>query len=115
MVGIQGMVIWLYIYINTYYVIYVHLCAIKLKIAAFLAAFGKSSCHCWPQMGRVDIPLGPDPGPETAEAFPRCAWCGDASKTVCGRCKVRAYCAPPFAKDATADGQEHPVSDDYRI
>ena len=59
--------------------------------------------------------LGPDPGPETAEAFPRCAWCGDASKTVCGRCKVRAYCAPPFAKDATADGQEHPVSDDYRI
>lgn len=43
-------------------------------------------------MGRVDIPLGPDPGP-TAEAFPRCAWCGDASKTVCGRCKVRAYCS----------------------
>jgi len=45
-------------------------------------------------MGRIDIPLGP----EADEAQkPRCAWCGDISRTVCGRCKVRWYCTPRFA------------------
>lgn len=41
-------------------------------------------------MGRIDIPLGPTPEPE--KELPRCAWCGDTAKTVCGRCKARSYC-----------------------
>ena len=41
-------------------------------------------------MGRVDIPLGPQ---VEEKQLPRCAWCGDVSRTVCGRCKSRAYCS----------------------
>ncbi|CAK9079091.1 unnamed protein product [Durusdinium trenchii] len=44
-------------------------------------------------MGRVDIPLGPQPAGSEEKQLPRCAWCGDASRTVCGRCKGRAYCS----------------------
>lgn len=42
-------------------------------------------------MGRVDIPLGPQPEP--VQELPQCAWCGERSKTVCSRCKARAYCS----------------------
>lgn len=58
----------------------------------------QDDCSFWKlkgsAMGRIDIPLGP----EADEAQkPRCAWCGDISRTVCGRCKVRWYCTPRFA------------------
>lgn len=43
-------------------------------------------------MGRVDIPLAEPQEPVTKE-LPQCAWCGERSKTVCSRCKVRAYCS----------------------
>lgn len=41
---------------------------------------------------KVDIPLA-ESAPAPAQAAPQCAWCGSPSKTVCGRCKVRAYCS----------------------
>lgn len=43
-------------------------------------------------MGKVDIPLF-DQEPEKKKELPRCAWCGSFSRTICGRCKVRAYCS----------------------
>eukprot|EP00931_Biecheleriopsis_adriatica_P117009 TRINITY_DN92575_c0_g1_i1.p1 TRINITY_DN92575_c0_g1~~TRINITY_DN92575_c0_g1_i1.p1 ORF type:complete len:453 (+),score=89.24 TRINITY_DN92575_c0_g1_i1:124-1482(+) len=43
-------------------------------------------------MGRFDIPLAPD-APQPKQELPRCSWCGDASRTLCGRCKARAYCS----------------------
>jgi len=44
-------------------------------------------------MGRVDIPLGDrDPREEKRQELPQCSWCGARSLTICGRCRVRAYC-----------------------
>ncbi|CAE7528220.1 unnamed protein product [Symbiodinium natans] len=78
-------------------------------------------------MGRVDIPLASVE--EDAKELPRCAWCGDISRSVCGYCKVRAYCglecqqndwksghqtacsrvAPPVAKAEDTDFQFYEV------
>mmetsp|Transcript_13256 Transcript_13256/g.22944 ORF Transcript_13256/g.22944 Transcript_13256/m.22944 type:complete len:609 (+) Transcript_13256:63-1889(+) len=41
---------------------------------------------------KIDIPL-PEEDPAPVKALPQCAWCGSPSKTVCGRCKARAYCS----------------------
>mmetsp|Transcript_9409 Transcript_9409/g.17403 ORF Transcript_9409/g.17403 Transcript_9409/m.17403 type:complete len:462 (-) Transcript_9409:19-1404(-) len=43
-------------------------------------------------MGRLDIPL--NAVLEDVEEQPHCAWCGSVSRSVCGYCKVRAYCSP---------------------
>jgi len=50
-------------------------------------------CPSW-EMGWVEVPLGPEP-PKTGgpKELPQCAWCGSRSKTVCSRCKARAYCS----------------------
>jgi len=40
-------------------------------------------------MGRAALPLSAEP--EVKKELP-CAWCGERSRTVCGRCKARAYC-----------------------
>mmetsp|Transcript_8064 Transcript_8064/g.15108 ORF Transcript_8064/g.15108 Transcript_8064/m.15108 type:complete len:554 (-) Transcript_8064:47-1708(-) len=44
-------------------------------------------------MGRVDIPLYDRDQEEKKVELPQCAWCGSKSKTICGRCKSRAYCS----------------------
>lgn len=44
-------------------------------------------------MGRVDIPLYDQCQEEKKPQLPQCAWCGSKSKTICGRCKSRAYCS----------------------
>ncbi|CAE7391171.1 unnamed protein product [Symbiodinium sp. CCMP2592] len=43
-------------------------------------------------MGRVELPLLGD-GVSAQEELPRCSWCGSISRSVCGYCKVRAYCS----------------------
>eukprot|EP00439_Symbiodinium_sp_Y106_P059971 s419_g8.t2 len=45
-----------------------------------------------PAMGRVELPLLGD-GVSAEEELPRCSWCGSISRSVCGYCKVRAYCS----------------------
>lgn len=44
-------------------------------------------------MGRVDIPLIDQEPEEKKVELPQCNWCGSKSKTICGRCKSRAYCS----------------------